>query len=53
MGRYGVLLVALAAALITGAIAVAHPPPNADPSLHEWFESLKQPHTGCGLLCRI
>jgi hypothetical protein len=57
MSRYRILPMALAATLLPCAIAVAHPPPNADPALHEWFESLKQPHTGVGCCaesdCRI
>ena len=31
---------------VSGIAADAQPPPNADPALHGWFESLKQPGTG-------
>jgi hypothetical protein len=43
-----VLWLALFAVLGIGA-TVAAPPENADPALHGWFESLKQP--GSGVSC--
>jgi hypothetical protein len=43
-----VLWLALFAVLEIGA-TVAAPPENADPALHGWFESLKQP--GSGVSC--
>ena len=36
----------LATALAIAAPALAHPPPNADPKLAPWFESLRQPKSG-------
>ena len=37
----------LALSLVSGtALAWARPPDGADPALHGWFESLKQPGTG-------
>ncbi len=48
MSRIRVLLMAVGLTLLAGAIAIAHPPPNFDPALHGWFESLKQPGTGVG-----
>jgi len=45
----------IASAMVAGAAAA--PPPDADPALHDWFESLKQPDTGYGCCansdCRI
>ena len=32
--------------LMWPAVAIAHPPPNADMSLAPWFEGLRQPGTG-------
>jgi len=43
-----VLWIASFIALVTGG-SVAAPPENADPALHGWFESLKQP--GSGVSC--
>lgn len=48
MGRFGALLAALMLIVMTGPVAVAHPPPHFDPALHGWFDSLKQPGTGVG-----
>jgi hypothetical protein len=39
-------VVALSALLVAFAAARAQPPDGADPALHGWFESLKQPGTG-------
>ena len=39
-------LLVLAALLGTAATAYARPPPNPDPALVPWFESLRQPRTG-------
>jgi hypothetical protein len=45
-----VAVASLAVALVLGAIpAGAAPPPDADPSLAPWFQSLRQP--GTGILC--
>lgn len=37
---------AIAALLALAATAHAQPPPNADPALAPWFQSLRQPGTG-------
>lgn len=39
-------LLVLAALLGAAATAYARPPPNPDPNLAPWFESLRQPHNG-------
>lgn len=44
MTKTAVLFI-LTAVAFSGA-AFAKPPPNADPALHGWFQSLRQPKTG-------
>ncbi len=39
-------LLVLAAVVGAAATAAARPPPNADPKLAPWFESLRQPRSG-------
>lgn len=39
-------LLVFAAVACTAATAIARPPPNADPKLAPWFESLRQPRSG-------
>src|SRR5260370_2902826 len=36
----------ITASLLAASPAPAAPPPNADPSLAPWFQSLRQPETG-------
>jgi hypothetical protein len=47
MRRFSLWLLAGVLVLAVGA-ALAHPPANFDPQMHQWFESLKQPGTGMG-----
>jgi hypothetical protein len=48
MVRWQFLIVGLLAVLAAAAPGRARPPANANPALHAWFESLREPGTNLG-----